>query len=231
MMRTRLMRLLIVSLVVVMVVFSSGASAAETIEVSVSIDNVVRGDEGEIKSARSPVSAADLGAQVGDICDVKLTGMNPGSEHDGNDLILSTNGQSLVAPNFEETKGKVTEVSAVMVLGEFVTFEVMLGVDGVSSGGLTATFDCSPATTTMPPPDETTTTTTHVDPPPSTGTIPPDDTTTTEPPPVGGVPTGGGACADGTCLAVVWVPWALGFGLLFLVLSGITLWRMIRRDS
>ncbi len=144
---------------------------AQSVMVSVPIDNVVRGDEGDIKPARDPVPVSELGIAIGQECLVALVGFNPGSEHPGNDQILSTGGATLVAPDFEEFKGKVTSVSAVMIMGEFVTFDVLLGEDEVSSGGLTATFDCPP-----PPPPTTTTTVA----PATTTTVAP-VTTTTQP--------------------------------------------------
>ena len=165
--------------------------AVDPMIVSVPIDNVVFGNEGDLVEARDPVSAAELGAEVGWVCDVDLRGENPGSVNPLNDQILSTNGQSLVAPDFEEFTGKITEVSAVMILGEFVTFHTLLGPLGQSSGGLTATFDCSPNTTT-------TTTTTTV---PETGTTVPDTTTSSIPT---GVPSGLGPVEDGLSPLTTW---------------------------
>ena len=172
-------RLIVLAYAAVLVLVTLAAmtfaeAALKRVMVSVDINNVVRGAEGEIKPARDPIPVADLGLAVGQVCVVGLEGFNPGSEHDGNDLILGTGGATLVAPNFEEFTGKVTAVEAVMTLGEYVTFDVLLGEDEVSSGGLTATFDC-------PPPEPPTTTTTVA--PTTTTTVAPTTTTTTTLPP------------------------------------------------
>ena len=169
-------RLIVLAYAAVLVLVTLAAmtfaeAALKRVMVSVDINNVVRGAEGEIKPARDPIPVADLGLAVGQVCVVGLEGFNPGSEHDGNDLILGTGGATLVAPNFEEFTGKVTAVEAVMTLGEYVTFDVLLGEDEVSSGGLTATFDC--------PPPEPPTTTTTLPPTTTTTTVPPTTTTTT----------------------------------------------------
>ena len=218
MMRIRMMRLLIVSLVVVMVGVIGVAVSAQTGDVDIPLDRVHRGDPGEL-FLEAEISADN---QIGWTCLVTLDRRNNSSTHEGTNLIIESGTNTVAFMNIESVA--FDDASRIFVIDGDIFVYTQIGEDGVSSMGFLLEFECTP------PPDETTTTTTNLDPPPSTGTIPPDDTTTTEPPPVGGVPTGGGACADGTCLAVVWVPWALGFGLLFLVLSGITLWRLLRRN-
>ncbi len=217
MMRIRMMRLLIVSLVVLMVGVISSVASAQTGDVDIPLNRVHRGDPGE-RFLEAEISADN---QIGWTCLVILDRRNNSSTHEGTNLIIESGTNTVAFMNIESEA--FDEASRVFVIDGDIRVYTQIGEDGVSSMGFLLEFECTP------PPDETTTTT-HVDPPPSTVTIPPDDTTTTEPPPVGGVPTGGGACADGTCLAVVWVPWAIGFGLLFLALSGVTLWRMTRRN-
>jgi hypothetical protein len=235
---------LLVALIAAVLLYATAAAGQgvptpeKRVVVSVPITNVVHGKPGEVKPAREPVTAAELGIAVGQECLVGLRGENPGSEHPGNDQILSTNGQSLVAANFEEFKGKITMVSTVMTIGESVTFDIRIGEDGVSSGGLTATFDCPPpeeppSTTTTtstpeppnPPPSSTTTSTT---PSVTTSTTPLPVTTTTTPPPINGIDTGGGACADGACDGFRLTPpvtWGLLLAALAIVLAGAVGWN------
>jgi len=174
----------IVAAILVALVASPALAQTEPMEITVSVDtgNVVKGAPGETLPARDPIIPSDIGLVVGQNCFVTLTGMNPGSEHPNNDQILSTGGQSLVAADFEEFAGKITSVSANMVIGEIITFMTHLGEEGrgVSSGGLTAIFDCpisTETTTTTTVPEVTTTITQST----TSTTAPNGDTTTTVP--------------------------------------------------
>lgn len=160
-------------------------------------DTVVRGAP-ESTHTLGTWSPSEVGGEAGWTCSVTLRGDNPDSMHPGSDLLLTTGGATLVAPNVENSAGNHVEATAVMILRDPVTAAIRLGGDGVFSGGGSFTFNCQPppatttTTTTMP------TTTTVVEPSTTTTTAPesPSTTTTTTPAPVGPVPAGGGAMAD-----------------------------------
>jgi hypothetical protein len=118
--------------------------------ISVPLDTIVRGAEGDIKPLRDPVPVSELNAQPGDICDVAVTAGNPGSMHDGTDLLVGSNGDEVVATNVEETSGKVTQAVGTLTLGTTVTFDGRIGIDEVISAGMDVEFRCS----STPPPND-----------------------------------------------------------------------------
>jgi len=165
----------IIGLILFVVLVIATAAGAATI--SVPLNTVVRGNEGDIKPVRDPVSVSDFNAQAGWICDVEAVTGNPGSEHPSNDLIVGSNGDEVRASNVEEFSGKVTQAAGTLILGSTVTFDVELGPDGVFSGGMDVEFKCSPPDEEEVPPSTTTTITST----PTTTTSPPSTTTTTAP--------------------------------------------------
>ncbi len=126
------------------------ADALGATTINVPLNTIVRGNEGDIKPVRDPVSVADLNAQPGDICDVSALTGNPASEHSFNDLIVGSNGDEVTASNVEEFAGKTTQATGTLTLGSTVTFDVLLGPDEVFSGGMDVEFKCS----STPPPND-----------------------------------------------------------------------------
>ena len=120
--------------------FASPASAID--DIVIPIDTIVRGEEGEVIEVASETVDPEL---VGATCLVELTDSNNESTHPNNDLIIATGGESFVAEDVETEANSTTIVDGDAVLGETVVVSIRLGPDGVSSGGLTLTFDCEQA--------------------------------------------------------------------------------------
>jgi LPXTG-motif cell wall-anchored protein len=150
--------------------FAPAASAAEDILV-IPIGGTVRGTEGELVNIGSVAVPADL---VGATCRVQGQTRNQISVHNGNDLLITTGGQTFVVPDFEDAGFITHEAGKTEPLGPTVQLQVRLGPDGLSSGGFRVSIDCSPT-----PPATTVSTTT---PEPSTTAPATTDTTTPGPP-------------------------------------------------
>lgn len=149
--------------------FAPAASAAEDILV-IPIGGIVRGTEGELVNIGSVTVPADL---VGATCQVQGQTRNQISVHNGNDLLITTGGQTFVVPDFEDAGFITHDAGTTEPLGPTVQLQIRLGPDGVSSGGFRVSIDCSPA----PPPTTASTTA----PEPSTTAPAATDTTSTEP--------------------------------------------------
>lgn len=95
-------------------------------------------------------------------CEVRLSGKNNASVHEGNGLMVSSGGQILWFPGIEDEPDQETVTGGTLRLGETVVVALQFGPDGVSSGGFSVLFDCEPPTTTSTVPTtlpDTTTTT------------------------------------------------------------------------
>ena len=118
-------------------------------DISISIDGVVRGVEGEVVPLVDQAVAAEF---VGDTCDGTVSTGNNASTHPNNDLLITTGGQTFTIPDVEAGANDVSVASGSIVLGENIVLELRLGPDAVGSGGLVLTFDC--ADTAVIPPTE-----------------------------------------------------------------------------
>ena len=172
---------------------------------SVPIDTVVRDAPGTRHEIHAPVTPASLGFSVGDICGVNSVTGNNSSVHTINSIeVASVNAVLLV--NVERGAGSVTNASGLLILGDLITFTLILGSDDggdrqTYSGGMQINLTCEPpeeeTTTTTTVPEVTTTvpdttTTTHVD-TPTTITAPPPGCPQDPTTPCGPVDAGGGA--------------------------------------
>ncbi len=122
--------------------FMAPAGAADDLVIQIDYE-VVRGS-GTVEVARATVPA-DL---VGDSCEATLVADNNESIHDGNNLIVSTGGESVTFTDVESEAFQETTAEGEVVLGEAVIVELQLGEDGISSGGFVLSFDCSQDVTT-----------------------------------------------------------------------------------
>jgi LPXTG-motif cell wall-anchored protein len=100
---------------------------------------------------------ADL---IGATCTGFAEAENQGSVHPGTDIIISIGGDTVEMTNVEDVGGKVTNLTGTFVMADPVEVSVRIGDDGVTSGGLVVTFECTPAQ-----PAEPTTTSTIAAPP------------------------------------------------------------------
>lgn len=135
------------------------------------------GAEGETVRVASVAVPAEL---VGATCQITGSTVNQVSVHDGNDLLISTNGQTFVVPNFEDAGFIVHEAGETASVGASIDVAIRFGPDGVSSGGFRVSVDCDaeepPITTTAPPTTAPSTTA------PSTTAAPTTAVPTTAPP-------------------------------------------------
>lgn len=147
------MRRLILALglgVLALTLFSFASPVGATIDLTVPIDTVVRGDEGDVIEVASVSVPEEL---VGDTCAATLVDENNESTHPNNDLIFTSGSWTATVPDVESEADSSTEIDGEITLGETIVVEVRLGSDGVFSGGLTLTLDCEdeiPATTVAP---------------------------------------------------------------------------------
>jgi hypothetical protein len=89
--------------------------------------------------ASQAVDPADQGLS----CDVTVLATNQSSVHPGNNLVISSNGSSVIAADVERESNAVTETAGTLVLGPTVTVELFLGLpDHVFSAGLVVSIDC-----------------------------------------------------------------------------------------
>lgn len=142
----------------------SGPVAPAGVVLSVPIGGAVHGDPGSSSlRASTPVPAELQGLR----CDVRVEGENQWSVHPGNDLVVTTGSETVVAADFEGAAHAVTSVTAgSVVLGSSLDVSVRFGDDGVSSGGVRVVVDG--CVVPGPPPSEVPSTTPTTDLPETT---------------------------------------------------------------
>jgi LPXTG-motif cell wall-anchored protein len=157
-----LKRVFLVSTVAVGLLWMFGGTTAEAGDTIISTpsETITRTDPGMVTVLATASVAEDL---IGRDCSVTVNGSNGKSQHNGNNLIVSTGSDQGVLYDFEAVAFATTRATFDLELSDTVALKLEMGPDGVSSaGGLSVVIDC--------PPEETTTTST---------TIPEDTTTTT----------------------------------------------------
>ena len=153
----------------------TGASAAESsTSIDVPVDTVAYGAPG---STHELASVAVDPALRGASCSVASTGKNNDSVHPDSRLVVTSGSSSVSLEDVESAPGKTSEGDGELVLGDTVVISVVLGPDGIFSGGVSVSISCTPPppTTTTPPPTTTT-------PPPPTTTTPPAVVVSVKPP-------------------------------------------------
>ena len=149
------------------------------------IRNVAGGAPGAVLSIGSVAVPADL---VGRTCQLVGRTINQVSVHPGNDLLIITDGQTFVVPDFEDEGFILHQAGEVEALGPTVELQIRFGPQGVSSGGFSVSVECEPdVTATVPAGSTTTTEPTTVESTAAASTTAPSTTTppTTAPPTIG----------------------------------------------
>lgn len=152
----------------------AAAAAADDLIV-IPVSGFARGEEGDVITIATVDVPSDL---IGATCQITGLTVNQISVHEGNDLLINTNGQTFVVPNFEDAGFIEHEAGEVASVGTTIQLQLRFGPDGLSSGGFRVRVDCDPEnfpTTTVN--DSTTTTTTEEPGEPSTS-----ETTVDQPP-------------------------------------------------
>lgn len=160
----------------ILVAMAPGAGGQEEDFIVVPIDTIVRGPEGSTHLLASVEVPEPLQGQD---CLIAARADNQGSVHPDNDLVVESDGSSIVLPDVEREPGVVTVAEGELLLGSTLSVSLIMGPDGVFSAGVHVGICAVP-----PPPTSTTTTTIQ----PST-TLAPTTTTTTTTPPTTAPPT------------------------------------------
>lgn len=121
---------------------------AQDVTIEIPLDTVIRGPEGSQHHVGSASVPPDFqGAECGVVARVE----NQGSVHPGNDLVISSGGDTLVLADVEgESYGSVAGEGS-LTLGDQVDVVLILGADGVFSAGFDIEITCpepAPTTTT-----------------------------------------------------------------------------------
>ncbi len=169
------------------VTLAAAGPAAAVALITVNVDSVAYGNEGDLILVGSAVIPSDV---VGETCLIKGESVNQESVHPNNDLIIVVGDQTLVVEDVEGLADQVTEVDEFEQIGSTLEVYLRFGPDGVTSGGYVVTVDCS-----VEPPETTTTTVATTTPTttPTTGELEPEGggviiettTSTTAPEPAG----------------------------------------------
>lgn len=118
------------------VVTVTAALAAPTIVIP--IDTVVRAPAGSV----TRLAEADVPPNlVGFNCTGFATAENQDSVHPNNDLILTSGGTTAVLPDVEGTPYEISVATGTLLLGETITVDLLMGPDGVFSGGMEIVID------------------------------------------------------------------------------------------
>lgn len=136
--------------------FVIGVPVARATVIEISIDTVVRAEEGSILVLATTDTPPEL---IGLSCVGVAEATNQPSVHPGNDLIVASGDDSIVLKDVEREPNAVTTAEAPLTLGPTVTVSLRMGTDELFSGGLVFTIgECTPLTTTTTEPTTTTTT-------------------------------------------------------------------------
>jgi hypothetical protein len=109
--------------------------------ISIPIEGVIRGSEGDIVDVATATVDAHL---IGARCSAGSVEADEGSTHPDNDYIVSSGDTSATIPDFEAAGGSVVPMQGAITLDKLISIELRLGPDGVSSGGFIVTVSCTP---------------------------------------------------------------------------------------
>jgi uncharacterized repeat protein (TIGR01451 family) len=146
---------ILASLVTITALFVIGVPVASATAIEISLDTVVRADEGSTTVLATTDTPPDL---IGMSCVGVAEAINQPSVHPGNDLIVASGDDSLVLKDVEREPNAVTTAEALLTLGPTVTVSLRMGSDEIFSGGIVFTIgECTPSVTTTTEPSTTTT--------------------------------------------------------------------------
>lgn len=157
----------VLSLALVLLV--APVAIGQEVAIEIPFETVVRAEPGSVHLMASAQVPPEL---QGVTCPVAAVAENESSVHPGNNLIVATDGDSIVLEDVERAAGAITVAEEELTFGATITVTLVLGEHGVFSGGMVVRFCDVPVTTTTTTVETTTTTTTI----PTTTTMP---TTTT----------------------------------------------------
>lgn len=122
-------------------------AAAQSDDLTLPTSTVITGDPGDVvELGRLPVDMS----LAGPLCTWTATVRNQSSTHPDSDVLVESNGTTLVVSDVEGTPNKVSSNSGSVSLASEVVVSIRLGPDGLFSGGLDLTISyssCGPTTT------------------------------------------------------------------------------------
>jgi len=143
------------------IVTTGTVASAQSDGLTIPASTVIRGEAGDVvELGRIPVDTA----RAGPLCTWQATVTNQTSTHPNSDILLESNGTTLVLADVESAPNKVTSNSGSVWLADEVVVSVRLGSEGLFSGRMEVTIDysnCPPTTTTEPSTTEPPTVTTE----------------------------------------------------------------------
>jgi hypothetical protein len=153
--RTKALGLSVLSIVLVLLV-APMAGGQEDVAIEIPLDTVVRGEPG----SEHLLGSAEVPAELqGLTCPVAAIAENQSSVHPGNDLLVATDGDSILLEDVERAPGATTVAEDQLTFGSTLTVTLILGEDGVFSAGMVVKFCDVPVTTTTTTVETTTSTT------------------------------------------------------------------------
>jgi hypothetical protein len=147
---------LIVLSIGLVLVMAPVAGGQEEVAIEIPLDTLVRAEPGSEHLLGSAEVPAEL---IGVTCPVAAVAQNQTSVHPGNNLVVATDGDSIVLEDVERAPGAVTVAEEELTFGSTLTVTLVLGEDGVFSAGMTVKFCDIPETTTTTTVETTTSTT------------------------------------------------------------------------
>ncbi|MEX1038231.1 MAG: hypothetical protein WDZ96_05200 [Acidimicrobiia bacterium] len=115
-------------------------TAWASIDISIPIDTVVRAQPGS-ETLLATVDSSDFAGQE---CSVSATSNNQESTHPNNDLIVASDGSSVVLEDVEAVPGATVHAEGTLIMGDTVTVTLLMGPDRRFSAGITVNIDCEP---------------------------------------------------------------------------------------
>lgn len=153
--------LILVVTIAMTIVTTGTVASAQSDSLTIPASTVIRGQAGDVvELGRIAVDTA----RAGPLCTWQATVNNQTSTHPNSDILLESNGTTLVLADVESVPNKVTSNSGSVWLAEEVVVSVRLGSEGLFSGRMVVTIDysnCPPVTTTVPSTTEPPTVTTQ----------------------------------------------------------------------
>lgn len=140
--------LALITLTLTLAVAGPADAQADTPDLTVHVDTIVDeppGTEVTLTTVDIPVDYQNT------LCDASVDTANQESIHFGNDLRV-TSLTSITIAEVEDGSGVIKTGSGPILVGTQMTIELLMGPDGVFSGGLDVDFDCGGDEHRCPPP-------------------------------------------------------------------------------
>jgi uncharacterized repeat protein (TIGR01451 family) len=116
----------------------SAPVASASIDISIPIDTIVKAQPGS-ETLLATVDSSDF---AGLECTVSAVSTNQDSTHPNNDLIVASDGTSVVLEDVEAVPGATINADGVLLMGDTVTVTLLMGEDRRFSAGITVNIDC-----------------------------------------------------------------------------------------